>query len=139
MNDPSANRPVLSHQVMKKKVFPQLGEESVFVIVIDNLRFDQWKVLEEDIVPYFNVEEEDIYFSILPTTTTYARNSIFSGELPADMAKKHSDLWVLDDDNEEGKNNNEEEFLRRQLKKNGLDIEIQLQQNHSLKSRETFE
>ena len=124
LNDPKAERPVLSHQLLKKKVFPQLGDDPLFLIVIDNLRFDQWKVLEEDIVPYFNIEEEDIYFSILPTTTAYARNSIFSGELPANMAKKFADIWVPDDDKEEGKNNNEEEFLRRQLKKNGLDIKF---------------
>lgn len=124
LNDPKVDRPILSHRLMKEKVFPQLGEEPLFVIIIDNLRYDQWKVLEEDIVPYFNIEEEDVYFSILPTTTAYARNSIFSGELPSDMAKKHPDLWVADDDDEEGKNNNEEEFLSRQLKKNRKDIKF---------------
>lgn len=120
LNDPNVDRPLLSHQLMKKKVFPQLNDAPLFFIVIDNLRFDQWKIIEEDIAPYFNIEEEDAYYSILPTTTAYARNSIFSGELPLEMSKKYADLWVPDDDDEEGKNNNEAQFLERQLKKNGL-------------------
>lgn len=121
LNDPNGDHPILSHQLMKKKVFPQLNDEPLFFIVIDNLRFDQWKVIEEDIAPYFNIEEEDAYYSILPTTTAYARNSLFSGELPLEMSKKHPDLWVGDDDSEEGKNMNEAEFLSRQLKKNNID------------------
>ena len=121
LNDPNADRPLLSHQLMKKKVFPQLNSDPFFFIVIDNLRFDQWKIIEEDIAPYFNIEEDDAYYSILPTTTAYARNSIFSGELPLEMSKKHPDLWVPDDDDEEGKNNQEAEFLKRQLQKNGID------------------
>lgn len=121
LNDPNGDRPILSHQLMKKKVFPQLNDEPLFFIVIDNLRFDQWKVIEEDIAPYFNIEEEDTYYSILPTTTAYARNALFSGELPLEMSKKHPDLWVGDDDSEEGKNNNEAEFIKRQLKKNNVD------------------
>ncbi len=124
LNDPNGDHPILSHQLMKKKVFPLLNDEPFFFIVIDNLRFDQWKVIEEDIAPYFNIEEEDAYYSILPTTTAYARNSLFSGELPLEMSKKHPDLWVGDDDSEEGKNNNEEEFIRRQLKKNNIDARL---------------
>lgn len=120
LNDPNVDRPLLSHQLMKKKVFPLLNDDPYFFIVIDNLRFDQWKMIEEDIAPYFNIEEEDAYYSILPTTTAYARNSIFSGELPLEMSRKHADIWVGDDDTEEGKNNNEGEFIRRQLAKNNI-------------------
>ncbi len=120
LSNPNADRPLLSHQLMKKKVFPLLNDEPFFFIVIDNLRFDQWKIIEEDIAPYFNIEEEDAYYSILPTTTAYARNALFSGELPLEMSKKHPDLWVGDDDSEEGKNNNEKEFLKRQLQKNNI-------------------
>src|SRR5690606_35802954 len=82
---------------------------------------DQWKVIEPIVLEYFNVEEESNYCSILPTTTAYARNAIFSGMLPLEMAKFHPDLWVGEDD-EEGKNKNEEEFLLRQYKKNNLNI-----------------
>lgn len=122
LNDPKVDRPLLSHQLMKKKVFPQLKEGNpLFFLVIDNLRYDQWKVIEPIVLEYFNVEEESNYCSILPTTTAYARNAIFSGMLPLEMAKFHPDLWVGEDD-EEGKNKNEEEFLLRQYKKNNLNI-----------------
>ncbi len=95
---------------MKRKVFPELGKKPVFVILIDNLRFDQWKVIEPVLTDYFNVEKEETYYSILPTTTAYARNAIFSGQLPSEMAKTNPDLWVGEDE-DEGKNNFEDEFL----------------------------
>lgn len=123
LNDPKVEKPLMSHQLMKKKVFPLLGDEPVFFFLIDNLRYDQWKVIEPILAEYFNVEEESTYFSILPTTTAFARNSIFSGMLPSDMEKYHSDLWVNDDD-DEGKNNHEEEFLKRQLQKNRIDGKV---------------
>src|SRR6478609_7111514 len=77
LNDPKAEKPLLSHQLMKKKVFPEIGKKPVFVILIDNLRFDQWKVIEPVLAEYFNVNHEETYYSILPTTTAYARNAIF--------------------------------------------------------------
>ena len=120
LNDPEAEKPLLSHQLMKRKVFPELGKgEPVFLIVIDNLRYDQWKVIEPVLSAYFTVEEESTYYSILPTTTAYARNAIFSGQLPSEMAKTSPDLWV-GEDVDEGKNNAEQEFLARQLRKNNL-------------------
>lgn len=121
--DEPNHAPLLSHQILKEKVFPLLGDDSLFVIVIDNLRFDQWKVIEEDIIEYFTVDSEETYYSILPTTTSFARNAIFSGELPLEMSRNHPDLWVGDED-DEGKNNNEKQFLLRNLKKNGLDSRI---------------
>ncbi|WMJ74891.1 bifunctional response regulator/alkaline phosphatase family protein [Cytophagaceae bacterium ABcell3] len=124
LNDPKADRPLLSHQLLKNKVFPHLKNkdiESTFLIVIDNLRYDQWKILEPAIINYFRVEEENSYFSILPTTTSYSRNAIFSGLLPSEMEKKYPNLWVNDDE-EEGKNNSEEQFLAQQLKRNNLNI-----------------
>ncbi|MDQ3393851.1 MAG: PglZ domain-containing protein [Bacteroidota bacterium] len=122
LNDPKVEKPLLSHQLMKKKVFPQLeGNEPVFFFVIDNLRLDQWKIIEPIILDYYNMDEEDAYYSILPTTTAYSRNAIFSGMLPSEMAKNHPDLWV-GDDVDEGKNNAEDEYLARQLKKNKIDV-----------------
>jgi hypothetical protein len=124
LNDPKVSRPLLSNQLMKKKVFPLLeSDEPVFFMLIDNLRYDQWKVLEPLISELFNIEEESSYYAILPTTTAYARNSIFSGLMPLDMEKQHPDLWVSDDD-DEGKNNNEDQFLARQLEKNKLNIKM---------------
>ncbi len=122
LNDPNIDRPVLSHEVMRKKVFPELNSDrSLFFIVIDNLRFDKWKIMQGQIQNYFNLESEDSYYSILPTTTAYARNGIFSGMLPAEMAKYHPDIWI-GEDLEEGKNNYEDKFLERQLKKLRLNI-----------------
>mgnify|MGYP001799336840 CR=1 FL=1 len=121
LNDANAERPVMSHQLMKKKVFPLLGEQKVFFIVIDNLRYDQWEILEPEIARMFNIVEKDSYYSILPTTTAYARNAIFSGQLPTAMEKFNKDLWV-GEDSEDGKNNHEGTFLERQLKREKLNI-----------------
>jgi CheY-like chemotaxis protein len=124
LNNPNVERPLLSHQLMKKTVFPKLSESvPTFFILIDNLRYDQWKTIEPILSEYFNIESEETYYSILPTTTAYARNAIFSGMLPSDMAKTHPDLWVGEDD-DEGKNNFEDEFLARQLKKNNLNVKF---------------
>ncbi|TAH24290.1 MAG: PglZ domain-containing protein [Cytophagales bacterium] len=123
LNNPNIERPILSHQLMKKKTLPLLKEsnEPVFFFLIDNLRYDQWKIIEPIINQYFITEEETCYYSILPTTTAYARNAIFSGLLPAEMEKKHPDWWVTEED-EEGKNNFEFDFLKAQLQRNQIDI-----------------
>ncbi|MBD0255744.1 MAG: bifunctional response regulator/alkaline phosphatase family protein [Cytophagales bacterium] len=125
LNDPKAEKPLLSHQLMKKKVFPLIStpQEPVFFFLIDNLRYDQWKILESILQEYFNVDEESVYYSILPTTTAFARNAIFSGMLPSEMEKYHSDLWVNDDE-EEGKNNSEDQFLQRQMQKARIDAKM---------------
>jgi len=112
--------PLLSHQMLQKKVFPLLKEGKVVVVLIDNLRFDQWKVIEQEISSLFRTEEESIFSSILPTATQYARNAMFSGMMPSDIQEKHPGLWV--DENEEGgKNAHEEELCRIQMKRLGLD------------------
>ncbi len=120
VNAETDNRPLMSHELMREKVFPHLGEEPVFFIVIDNLRFDQWKLIEPEVLKHFNMDEEESYYSILPTTTAYARNAIFSGLLPDEMAGKHPDLWVNEDD-DEGKNNNEDKFISRQLRRHNFE------------------
>lgn len=120
LNDPKADKPLMSHQLMKRKVFPELGRKKpVFVILIDNLRYDQWKVIEPVIAEYFTIDREEHYYSILPTTTAYARNAIFSGQMPSEMAKSHPELWVGEDE-EEGKNNFEDEFLAKQMRRNNI-------------------
>ena len=114
--------PVQSHNLVKEKVFPLLNDSKpLFVILIDNLRFDQWKVLQPIIEEFFRVDREDIYYSILPTVTQYARNSLFGGLLPTEIEKKYPKLWVNED--EEGtKNNNENELLGELLKRYGRDV-----------------
>ena len=123
LHESGPDKPLLSHQLMKKKVFPEIGDTPVFFILIDNLRYDQWKIIEPDIQEYFNIEKEESYYSILPTTTAYSRNAIFSGMAPLDMERHHKDLWI-GEDIEEGKNLQEEEFLKRQLQRNKLDIKF---------------
>jgi len=108
------NRPMLSPEIFKEKVFSLLNEgKQVFLIVLDNFRFDQWRMLSKEIGDSFDIEE-DLYFSILPTATQYARNAIFSGLMPNKIAEMFPDLWV-DEDEEEGKNLNEEPLIREQI------------------------
>ena len=127
LNDPNVERPLLSHLLMKKKVFPELGSGApLFFIVIDNLRYDQWRVIQPAVEEHFNVGEEELYYSILPTTTAYARNSIFSGLLPLEMEQKYPYLWVGEDE-EEGKNNKEKEFLEKQIQRNNLNCKFSYQ------------
>lgn len=116
------SRPVQSHNVIKEKVFPLMNEEKpLFVVLIDNLRFDQWKVLQPILEEYFRVDKEEIYYSILPTVTQYARNALFSGLLPTEIEKKYPKYWVNED--EEGpKNNYEGELLGELLKRYGRDV-----------------
>ena len=112
-------RPMLSPDIFKHRIFPLLDKgKKVFVLVIDNLRFDQWRTINVIFDNYFRTESEELYFSILPTATMYARNSMFSGLMPSEIAKVHPDLWE-DDDNEGHKNRNEEQLLRKQMARNG--------------------
>ena len=109
-------RPMMSPDIFKRKVFPLLDKgEKVFLIVIDNFRFDQWRVLSEEIGDLFDIEE-NMYCSILPTATQYARNAIFSGLMPDQIAKLFPDLWV-DEDEEEGKNLNEGPLVQTQIER----------------------
>jgi len=119
------NAPTLSHQLFRKRVLPVLKEEDpVLMVVIDNLRLDQFKVIELEINKYYKKVEEETYCSILPTATQYARNAIFSGLMPEDMEKQHPDLWLNDTD-EGGKNMRENDFLKAQLSRLRLDIKHQ--------------
>jgi DNA-binding response OmpR family regulator len=116
----SEDVPLLSHRLFRNKVFPLLEHGKVVVVLIDNLRFDQWKIIEQEIVSFFRTEEEHIFSSILPTATLYARNAMFSGMMPAEIQENHPGLWV-DEDEEDGKNAHEEELCRIQMKRLGLD------------------
>ncbi len=109
--------PLLSHQLFKEKVLPEISsEQSTLFLVIDNLRYDQWKAIAPLVNKHYKTKEETPYYSILPTATQYARNAIFSGLMPLEMEKKHPELWLNDTD-EGGKNMNEKEFLEAQLER----------------------
>jgi CheY-like chemotaxis protein len=109
--------PILSHTLFKKIILPEvLNAKGTLLVVIDNLRYDQFRILELTINNYYKKQEEKSYFSILPTATQYARNAIFSGLMPLEMEKKYPNYWKNDTD-EGGKNLFEEEFLLEQLKR----------------------
>ena len=117
-----ADKPILSHDLFRKVIKPEISDEKgTLLIVIDNLRFDQLRVLEPIINSYYKKEKEVPFYSILPTATQYARNAIFSGLTPAEMEKKHPEYWKNDTD-EGGKNLYENEFLKAQLKRLRMDI-----------------
>jgi hypothetical protein len=114
--------PMLSHSVLRKKVLPNLSDtQPTFFVLIDNLRYDQWKIIAPLVNEYFRLEEEELYVSILPTATQYARNAIFSGMLPSEMEKRFPKLWKNDED-EGGKNLHEEAFLIDHLQRARKDI-----------------
>lgn len=118
LKNPDDNAPVMSHQLFKKKIFPLIdaSDVPVFFVLIDNLRYDQWKVIQPVLNDYFEVIEEDTYYSILPTATQYARNAIFAGLLPSEIESRFPELW-FNDDEEGGKNLHEQKFLADQLQR----------------------
>ena len=129
----SSNQPTFSHTMFKNYVVPNLSDDQgVLWIVIDNLRYDQYRMLEPLINNYYKKEEEYSYYSILPTATQYARNSIFSGLMPSEMEKKHPKLWKNDTD-EGGKNMFENEFLKHQINRLNLSINHEYYKITSLK------
>jgi CheY-like chemotaxis protein len=113
----SGDGPIMSHTLLKFKVLPHI-EKGVptFFVLLDNLRFDQWKAIQPVFAESFRILDEDTFYSILPTATQYSRNAIFAGMMPMDIEKQFHPQWKNDDD-EGGKNLHEEEFLRAHLKR----------------------
>jgi CheY-like chemotaxis protein len=113
----SSEAPVMSHNLFQFKVLPHVEKGiPTFFVLLDNLRFDQWKAIQPIFAESFRILEEDTFYSILPTATQYARNAIFSGLLPIDIEKQFPQLWKNDEE-EGGKNLHEEEFFKAQLKR----------------------
>lgn len=115
--------PQMVHTLIKDRINPLLDDEEVFVVVIDNLRFDQWKILSPVLSKYYAIREEEIVYSILPTATHYARNAFFAGLMPSEIAKKFPQYWRNEED-EGGKNMFEKELLETNLKRLGRDIKF---------------
>jgi len=108
-------RPLMSPDIFKHKVFPLLDKgKKVFMLVIDNLRYDQWRILSTIINQYYNTVEEELYYSILPTATMYARNAMFAGLMPSEIQKLYPNHWEHDD-NEGNKNQHEAELMGKQM------------------------
>lgn len=119
------DKPVLSHTLIRDKLLPLLNnnQNPVFFLVIDNLRYDQWKIIQPLIEQYFRVEKDEIYCSILPTTTQYARNALFAGLMPNEIRKKYPQYWI-DEEDEGTKNQFESELLAEQLRRHGKDVKF---------------
>lgn len=119
----SDERPILSHIAVKEKVLPLLknNDELFFLIIVDNLRYDQWKILQPVIENYYRIEQEDITYSILPTATQYARNAFFAGLLPSEIEKRFPQYWIGEGD-EGTRNQFEAELFGEQLKRLGVQI-----------------
>lgn len=113
--------PQMIHTLIKNKVNPFLDKSDVFLLVIDNLRYDQWCMLSPIFSKYFSIKNEEIIYSILPTATQYARNALFAGLMPSEIAKKYPQYWKNDED-EGGKNLFEAELLERNLDRLGRKI-----------------
>jgi CheY-like chemotaxis protein len=108
--------PVMSPDLFKRFVFPALdNKEKLFLIVMDNFRYDQWRILSQELADLFTFEEQ-LYYSILPTATQYSRNAIFSGLMPEQISRMFPELWV-DEDSEEGKNINESPLIKTQIER----------------------
>ncbi|MFE3848450.1 response regulator [Flavobacterium sp. LB3P45] len=120
---PKADKPIQSHTLFRELVVPEIvkKDKPILFVVIDNLRYDQWKTFESVVANYYKLEKEVPYYAILPTATQYARNAIFSGLTPLEMEKQFPQYWKNDPE-EGGKNLYEAEFLTAQLKRLGLNI-----------------
>ncbi len=127
-------KPVLSHQLFKEYVAPIIkNNEKTLLVVVDNLRYDQWRIIEPIIAKYYKVAQEHMFYSILPTATQYARNAIFSGLTPLEMEKQYPMYWKHDID-EGGKNLYENEFLKGQLARLKMNIKHQYHKITNLKN-----
>lgn len=114
-NQHNSDVPTLSHTLFRDKIFPNVEKDVCnFVILIDNLRFDQWKIIQPILSEEFRFVEEDAFFSILPTSTHYSRNAIFSGLMPFDIARRFPQEWKNDAE-EGGKNLHEDDFFADHL------------------------
>lgn len=111
----NSSGPKKSHDLMREKVLPLLSTgKPTIMILMDNLRYDQWKIIEPVITELYKIVDEDYFYAILPTATQYSRNAIFSGLLPLDIQKRFPEWWLNDND-EGGKNMREHEFLTDQV------------------------
>lgn len=125
LNKKTNETPVMSHTLIKDffKPLTEGKKKPIFLVVIDNLRYDQWIILQPQLSEFFKVVKEELYVSILPTATQYARNALFAGLMPAEIQKKFPNLWKNDED-EGGKNLHEQELFEAQMKRLGVSSKI---------------
>lgn len=116
----SETAPLMSHRIMSRKILPEIkAGNKLWLIVIDNFRLDQWITVSAMLGDLFSIDSA-LYCTLLPTATQYCRNAIFSGMLPAEIARLFPELWVCED-SDEGKNLNEEPLVQSFMKRMRLD------------------
>lgn len=141
-NENEADRPKMVHDFLKEKIKPLAGtDEKVFVIMVDNLRFDQWRMIRPVVEEIMPVVKEEIWYSILPTTTQYARNAFFAGMMPAAIEERFPQYWRYDHE-DGGKNNFEKElteaFFKRYRREISIGYEKVLENNYGLRVNQRF-
>ncbi|MCY1721717.1 bifunctional response regulator/alkaline phosphatase family protein [Prolixibacteraceae bacterium Z1-6] len=127
------DRPLMSPDIFKHRIFPHLDEgKKTFVLVVDNLRYDQWRTLSPVFNEYFHTKSEELYCGILPAATMYARNSMFAGLMPSEIERIYPQYWE-DDDNEGHKNQHEMELLATQMKRFGRKESVYFEKGTGIK------
>lgn len=130
----SAEKPLMSHNIVRNLVFPTIDSGSkVLLILLDNFRFDQWQAIQDLLQPYWRIEKDLIYMSILPTATQYARNALFSGLMPKEIQQIYPNLWVFDEE-DTGKNLFEEDLLKNQIQRLGKNYKLYYEKSSTIKS-----
>jgi hypothetical protein len=115
-------RPPLSIDIVGEFLLPVVRQDrAAAFVVIDCLRLDQWKVLEPVIAPLFDIETT-YHFGVLPSATPYARNALFSGLFPNEIAARFPDWWGERED--ETLNAHERELLEAQLDELGMRVPV---------------
>ena len=114
--------PTLSVDVVYKYVIPEIqAGKQVLFIVMDCMRLDHWLKIEPLLYPLFDIKT-DYYYSILPTATRYARNAIFSGLFPLELAERYPDLYAEPDNTHTSINRYEKQLLRLQFERHGIPL-----------------
>ncbi len=103
--------PLFSPRVFESWVAPEIEQsKQVFWIVIDCMRLDQVRMIEPLLESYYHLDRRT-YWSILPTATPYARNALFAGLYPLDIAEGYPHWWVSDPAHEGSRNAHEADLL----------------------------
>lgn len=120
--DNAKGRPLLSTEVFREAVIPELqGSASVFFIVVDCLRLDQWLLMERMLSGLFSIQKR-YYCSILPTATPYSRNALFSGLFPLEIEQRFPEIWQAGEDDETSRNRSEHLLMNKLLERSRIQL-----------------
>lgn len=142
-NEKEDERPLTVTDFIREKIKPFTDtDEKIAIIMLDNLRFDQWRMIRPEVEAIMPVINEEIWYTILPTTTQYARNSFFAGLMPAEIQKRYPQYWKHD--HEDGTKNDYEkqlleEFFKRYRRNVTVGYEKVLEYNYGKRVNERFD